>query len=126
MEVREVTYRRTFNLGNYESAQVELRAAIASDEDPKAAMDAQAAEAKAWRKSKETAYQAIRHVKENANIDQRYEKTTPADGKFGFRLRAANHQIVAESIAYDKAEDRDDAMVSMRRAGEAVVVGGAI
>jgi uncharacterized protein len=75
---------------------------------------------------KETAYEGIRMIKENANIDQRYEKTVPVEGKFGFRLRAANHQIVAESQVYDKAEDRDEALVSMRRAGEAVIVGGAI
>lgn len=75
---------------------------------------------------KETAYEGIRLIKENANIDQRYEKIAPVEGKFGFRLRAANHQIVAESIAFDKAEDRDEALASMRRAGEAVVVGGAI
>lgn len=75
---------------------------------------------------KETAYEAIRNVKENANIEQRYEKTVPAEGKFGFRLRAANHQIVAESVMYDKAEDRDEAQANMRRAGEAVVMGAAI
>lgn len=75
---------------------------------------------------KEQAYESIRNVKENANIEQRYEKTTPADGKFGFRLRAANHQIVAESVAYTTAEDRDEAQASMRRAGEAVVIGSAI
>lgn len=75
---------------------------------------------------KETAYEGIRNVKENANIEQRYEKTTPVEGKFGFRLRAANHQIVAESVAYDKAEDRDEALTHMRRAGEAVVMGAAI
>lgn len=55
MQVREVAYRRTFNLGNYESAQVEFRAALNDGEDPKAAIDALAAEAKAWRKSKEPA-----------------------------------------------------------------------
>lgn len=75
---------------------------------------------------KETAYEGIRIIKENANIDQRYEKTVPVEGKFGFKLRAANHQIVAESVVFDKAEDRDEALVSMHRAGEAVVVGGAI
>jgi len=55
MRVEEVSYRRTFNLGNYESAQVEFRAALNEGEDPKAAIDMLAADAKAWRKSKETA-----------------------------------------------------------------------
>jgi uncharacterized protein YegP (UPF0339 family) len=75
---------------------------------------------------KETVYQAIRSIKENANVEQRYEKLSPADGKFSFRLRAANHQIVAESVIFDKVEDRDEAMGMMRRAGEAVVIGQAI
>jgi len=75
---------------------------------------------------KETVYEAIRNIKENANVEQRYEKLTPAEGKFSFRLRAANHQVVAESVLFDKVEDRDEAMLAMRRAGEAVVVGGAI
>jgi len=75
---------------------------------------------------KEQAYESIRNIKETANIEQRYEKTVPAEGKFGFRLRAANHQIVAESVVYDKVEDRDEALVVMRRAGEAVVMGSAI
>lgn len=75
---------------------------------------------------KEKAFEDIRNIKENANIDQRYEKTVPAEGKFGFKLRAANHQIVAESLPFDKAEDRDEALAAMRRAGEAVVVGSAI
>lgn len=75
---------------------------------------------------KETVYEGIRNIKENAQIEQRYEKISPAEGKFSFRLRAANHQIVAESVIFDKVEDRDQAMVSMRRAGEAVVMGAAI
>lgn len=75
---------------------------------------------------KENAYQGIREVKENALIEQRYEKTTTEAGKFAFRLRAANHQVVAESVFYDKAEDRDEAQSMMRKAAEAVIVGGAI
>jgi len=55
MKVERVTYRRIFNLGNYESATVELAAELTPGEDPKAALDALAAEAKAWRKSKDSA-----------------------------------------------------------------------
>lgn len=58
MQVCEVTYRRVFNLGNYEAAHVELKAVIGQGEDPKAVIDQLAAEAKAWRKSKETTAQA--------------------------------------------------------------------
>lgn len=58
MQVNEIAYRRIFNLGNYESAQVEFRAAVTPGEDPKTVIDQLAAEAKAWRKSKETTAQA--------------------------------------------------------------------
>lgn len=58
MQVHEIAYRRIFNLGNYESAQVELRATVQPGEDPKTVVDQLAAEAKAWRKAKETAAQA--------------------------------------------------------------------
>lgn len=58
MQIKEVSYKRIFNLGNYESASVELRASISEMEDPKAAIDELAMEAKAWRKSKETPQQA--------------------------------------------------------------------
>ena len=54
MQINEIAYKRIFNLGNYESAQVELRAAVNDNEDPKSVIDQLAAEAKAWRKSKET------------------------------------------------------------------------
>ncbi len=33
--VIEVTYGRTFNLGNYESLRVEMRASVDEGEDPK-------------------------------------------------------------------------------------------
>lgn len=75
---------------------------------------------------KESVYESIRNIKENANVEQRYEKMSPSEGKFSFRLRAANHQVVAESVIFDNVEDRDEAMTSMRRAGEAVVIGQAI
>jgi hypothetical protein len=58
MQINEVAYRRIFNLGNYESAQVELRATVSPGEDPKTVIDILAGEAKAWRKSKETTAQA--------------------------------------------------------------------
>lgn len=74
---------------------------------------------------KDQCYQEIRSVKENANIDHRYERFG-SDGKFAFRLRAANHQIVAESVSFETAELRDTALGSMKRATEAVILGSAI
>lgn len=74
---------------------------------------------------KDQCYQEIRNVKENANIEHRYERSG-SDGKFVFRLRAANHQIVAESVAFATEADRDGAMGVMKRATEAVILGPAI
>lgn len=53
VQIKEVSYRRIFNLGNYESAQVEMKATVSEGEDPKKVIDQLAAETKAWRKSKE-------------------------------------------------------------------------
>jgi hypothetical protein len=58
MQITEIAYRRIFNLGNYESAQIEMRAALSPGEEPTTVIDSLAAEAKAWRKSKETTAQA--------------------------------------------------------------------
>lgn len=74
---------------------------------------------------KDQCYQEIRNVKENANIEHRYQKSG-SDGKFVFRLRAANHQIVAESVSFATEADRDEAMGVMKRATEAVILGSAI
>lgn len=70
---------------------------------------------------KEQCFEGIRNVKANANIEQRYDKTAQ-DGKFSFKLRAANHKIVGESVSFEKADDRDHAMIEMHRASEAVVL----
>ena len=50
MKVNEVTYGRTFNLGNNESLRIEMKASIDEREDPKkvaAALAAECAEYKA-------------------------------------------------------------------------------
>ena len=53
MKITEVTYRRVFNLGNYETLALELTAEINEGEDPQAALDQLAEQAKKWRASKE-------------------------------------------------------------------------
>ena len=54
MQVKEVSYGKTINLGNFESLRTDLKASVDDGEDPKTVIDQLAAEAKAWRKSKET------------------------------------------------------------------------
>ncbi len=34
MEIKEVSLRKTYNMGNYQSMSVELKASIDKDEDP--------------------------------------------------------------------------------------------
>ena len=52
MKITEVSYRRIFNLGNYESVTVALTAAVNDGEESQVVIDALAAEALEWRKSK--------------------------------------------------------------------------
>lgn len=50
MKVIEVSYGRTFNLGNYESLRVEMKASVDEGEDPKEVATKLAAECAVWKK----------------------------------------------------------------------------
>jgi len=52
MKITEVSYRRIFNLGNYESVAVALTAAVNDGEQTQTVINALAAEALKWRKRK--------------------------------------------------------------------------
>ena len=52
MKITEVSYRRIFNLGNYESVAVALTAAVNDGEQTQTVINALAAEVLKWRKSK--------------------------------------------------------------------------
>ena len=49
MKVNEVSYGRTFNLGNYESLRVEMKASVDDGEDPKEVAKKLAAEVSAYK-----------------------------------------------------------------------------
>ena len=49
MKVIEVSYGRTFNLGNYESLRLEMKASVDEGEDPKEVAAKLAAEAAAYK-----------------------------------------------------------------------------
>jgi hypothetical protein len=49
MKVIEVTYGRTFNLGNFESLRLEMKASIEEGEDPKVVAGQLAAEVAAYK-----------------------------------------------------------------------------
>ena len=49
MKIVEVTYGRTFNLGNYESLRLEMKASVDEGEDPKEAVAKLAIEVAAYK-----------------------------------------------------------------------------
>ena len=48
MKITQASYRRLWNLGNYENISVELTADVAEGESTRAALNALAAEANLW------------------------------------------------------------------------------
>ena len=53
MKVTQVSYKRIFNLGNYESATVEIVASINETEKPEDVLDQLITRTKVWREKKE-------------------------------------------------------------------------
>jgi hypothetical protein len=53
MIIKQVSYKRIFNLGNYESATVEIVADINATEKPEEVLDQLIAKTKVWRDKKE-------------------------------------------------------------------------
>lgn len=52
MTIKQVSYRRIYNLGNYESATVEIIADVEKDESPETALDKLIERCKKWRETK--------------------------------------------------------------------------
>ena len=52
MKIIQVSYRRVFNLGNYETETVEFVAAINDEENPQEVLRDLATEAFAWQRTK--------------------------------------------------------------------------
>ncbi|MBL8559099.1 MAG: YegP family protein [Hyphomonadaceae bacterium] len=55
----------------------------------------------------------VASVQKNAAIEARYEKSGEAKGKFRFKLKASNGQIIGVSEAYDTAAARDKGVASV-------------
>ena len=53
MKIAQVAYRRKFNLGNYETMDIELVADVEPGEQVKDVLDSLVREAKDWKKEKE-------------------------------------------------------------------------
>ena len=51
--------------------------------------------------TKQSAQKGIESVKKNGPLDQRYERYTGKDGKFRFRLKAGNGEIIGKGEGYN-------------------------
>lgn len=56
----------------------------------------------------------IESVKNNAPIDERYERKETASGKFMFNLKAANYQVIGTSQSYTSESSRDNGIESVK------------
>jgi uncharacterized protein YegP (UPF0339 family) len=56
----------------------------------------------------------VESVRTNAPNDSRYERSTAANGKFFFNLKAANTQVIGTSQMYENARNRDNGIESVK------------
>jgi uncharacterized protein YegP (UPF0339 family) len=71
--------------------------------------------------NKDACFKAIRSIKENARVEQRYEKRT-LEGKFFFTFKAASHEVLAKCGPFDTEAARDQALAVIRSSVEAAVM----
>lgn len=57
----------------------------------------------------------VESVRDNSQLDERYEKKAAADGKAYFVLNAANRQIIGTSETYDSTSNRDAGIASVKK-----------
>lgn len=69
-----------------------------------------------------TTDQGIASVQSNSGDDARYERATSSDGKFRFNLKAANHQVIGTSQAYETEGSRDAGISSVKANGKSKTV----
>lgn len=59
----------------------------------------------------------VNSVKSNAGNDARYDKATSSNGKFFFRLKAGNGQVIGVSQMYETEASRDAGIASVKSNG---------
>lgn len=64
----------------------------------------------------------IESVKENSQVDARYEKKTAASGKHYFVLKAGNGQAIGHSEMYESISGRDNGINAVKSNAPAAVV----
>ena len=57
----------------------------------------------------------VESVKKNAGDDDRYRRTTTADGQFRFALAAANGQAIGASEYYDTEAAREEGIEAVKK-----------
>ncbi|HIC45651.1 YegP family protein [Methylophaga sp.] len=64
--------------------------------------------------SKSSCENGIDSVKNNAPLDDRFERKETSSGKYMFNLKAANHQVIGTSQSYTSAASRDNGIESVK------------
>ena len=64
---------------------------------------------------KSGARNGIASVRENAPLDERYERKLAHNGEPMFNLKAANHQVIGTSETYSSAQARDNGIAAVKR-----------
>ncbi|MGY1425233.1 YegP family protein [Lysobacter sp. A289] len=64
--------------------------------------------------SKAAAKAGIASVQSNCGNDARYERVVASNGKFYFRLKAGNHQVIGSSQMYASEAARDAGIESVK------------
>jgi uncharacterized protein YegP (UPF0339 family) len=67
--------------------------------------------------SKSGAQQGIQSVRDNSPIDSRYARLTSSDGKYYFRLQAANNKTIGTSEIYNTQQARENGIQAVKRVG---------
>jgi uncharacterized protein YegP (UPF0339 family) len=65
--------------------------------------------------AKDGCQNGIDSVKENAPLDERYQRKTGASGQFYFTLTAANGQVIGNSESYTTESARDNGIESVKK-----------
>ena len=67
--------------------------------------------------SKDGAKGGIQSVRQNSPIDSRYASLISSDGKYYFRLRAANNETIGTSETYNSEQARENGIQAVKRVG---------
>jgi uncharacterized protein YegP (UPF0339 family) len=64
--------------------------------------------------SKSGALQGIQSVKDNSPSEARYTRLTSSDGKYYFRLKAANNETIGPSEMYNTEQARENGIQAVK------------